>query len=170
MKKILSILLIGVMVIRLTGCNSKNSNSKATITDNNGDVAELSFDELENIFKSNSVKFENNYLGATIKFNGIVKSISEPISCRIVNTGCRRVNFTNGWFVYLLDEEEEYTNRKETWVSLNPYDFMSFDVGDTLKITSKIAKDSSDIIIENIEQANRYSPTSTENTILEKVD
>ncbi len=162
-KKILSILLIGVMVIGLTGCNSKNSNSKATITDNNGDVVELSFEELENIFESNSVKFENNYSGATIKFKGIVKSISNRISCRIANTGCRRINFTNGWYVYLLDDTEDNTH-------LNSYDFTSFDVGDTLKITSKIAKDSSDIIIENIEQANRYSPTSTENTILEKVD
>ena len=95
-KSILTILLCGILIIGLTSCNSKNSNSKATITDNNEDVAELSFDELENIFNSNSVKFENNYSGATIKFEGIVESISDRVSCNIVNTGCRIVNFTNG--------------------------------------------------------------------------
>lgn len=163
MKKIvLSILLIGITVIGLTGCNSKNSNLKATIIDNNGDVAELSFAELANIFETNSVKFENNYSGATIKFKGNVKSISESIPCRIVNAECRIVNFTNGWYVYLLDDTEDHNH-------LKAYDFTSFDVGNTLKITSKITKVSNNIIIGNIEQENKYSSiTSTENTILEK--
>ncbi len=171
MKKILGILVCGILLISLTGCG----NSKATITDNNGEVNELSLKEIENIYNKNSVKFENNYSGAKIEFKGTIESISDQISCEIVDTVCRKVTFTNGWYVYLLDNIEDINYQKETWVSSTPYDFMSFDVGDTLQITSKIVKKSDEIIIGDIEQKNTYHPdtgilihTRTENTIVKK--
>ena len=70
MKKILNILVILLFVCCTTACGNKNSDIKATITDNEGNIINMSSKEMFELYDGNEAKFDKYYLGAKITFVG----------------------------------------------------------------------------------------------------
>lgn len=74
-KRILSVLLITVICITSL-CACGGSSVTSTVTDNEGMVAEMTADDLLEIYHENEAKFEKKYQKAEITIRGTVKSIS----------------------------------------------------------------------------------------------
>lgn len=113
-KKILTILLCGVLVFGLTGCGAKNEendnneteskNSKATIVDNKGTTAEMSAKELYDIYNENELKFDKYYDGAKIQLTGTVEKVKENGIC---GYGVYEINLEDDWAICLYQEGNE---------------------------------------------------------------
>lgn len=63
-KRLLNILLCGILLIGLTGCGS--SVNKAIIVDNNGNSVSMSYQELLDAYNENSITFGSKYENASI--------------------------------------------------------------------------------------------------------
>ena len=71
--KILVITMILTMCLALCACGGGTT---ATITDNEGNVVQMTAKELKNIYKENEAKFNDLYQGADIELTDTVESVS----------------------------------------------------------------------------------------------
>lgn len=112
-KNILSVLLITVICIT-TLCACGGSSVTSTIVANDGSVAEMTVDELTEIYNENEAKFEKKYQNAEVTINGIVKSVSskdDQIYSTPDNISSRMPMYTieldEGWIITVLAEFHE---------------------------------------------------------------
>lgn len=76
-KQILSILLVGTLLIGLTGCGNSNGSAKeAKVINTEGTEETLNAKDIYNIQQENSAKFKKYYTGAKISFDGTVESVA----------------------------------------------------------------------------------------------
>lgn len=73
MKKIISFVLVFCITISFVGCSSNKV--KATITTNSGEMKQMTLDEIKEIEDSNSILFNNEYVGANISVTSAVTKI-----------------------------------------------------------------------------------------------
>ena len=115
-----------IMVLSFAGCGNTNNASeynKATITDNEGNVVEMTAKELCDLYDSNTAKFNKLYQRASITFTGKISSINNYSNNLYTYYS---IKIDNGWEL----EVAEYSELGETIYKL--------DVGDVVKVTSKI--------------------------------
>lgn len=88
-KKILFVLLLGIMLIGLTGCGEKKSLSfaddLATLELEDG-VIQITSEDIKKIYNENYQNFKNNYFGKKITFIGTIESVGE-----------NSIKFNEGW-------------------------------------------------------------------------
>ena len=119
-RKILFVLMFGVLVLGLTGCGSE---TKAKITDNNGTTKEMTYSELKKELDENEERFEKYYHEADIVFEDKVSSIEKStIIYATLSTNGVRITFSGGWILELTSE----------------YDVSEIRKGDVLRVQSKI--------------------------------
>ena len=70
-RKILFVLLLGVLVLGLTGCGE----NKATIIDNNGNKVEMTSKDLVEVNKENNSKFETKYFLSDIDLTSTIQKV-----------------------------------------------------------------------------------------------
>ena len=99
MKKFLSMFLVVAMIVSFTACGG--SKFKASITTNDGESVEKSFEELCEERSSNSVSFSNKYEGASISFTGTVESVSEYYQSTM-KVSIQQIDFEEGAQLQLL--------------------------------------------------------------------
>lgn len=124
MKKALSLLLALVLCLSLCACG--NSSSPAIITNNNGETEELTAKHLIELFESNEAKFDQQYESCPITIESTIKKIEgDSFYLNGVNYASFILHLDGGWDVEILQSvyDEKYSN---------------LEVGDTVKITSKI--------------------------------
>lgn len=78
-RKLLSLLLIGVMVLGLTGCEEKKlsyADANATLELENEKI-QITSEEIKKVYDDNIQNFKKNYFGKKITFIGTVESVKE---------------------------------------------------------------------------------------------
>jgi len=129
-KKILKILLIGFILFGLVGCKNDDNkkidlkDSKAEIIDGNDKKSNLSYNEIQEIINSNEAKFEQEYEGSQIKFQGTLKSVKTNVTCPNSEAVCNKVEFEEGWTLYVLDDIS-----KDVLATLNKSDQLVVETG-----------------------------------------
>lgn len=122
MKKFISFLIVIALVFSLSACGG--SGSPATITDNDGNVVQMTSKELCKVESENAARFEKVYYGADVVFTGTVKAV---ISNTSFNGGLTvdGIEFEDGWEVHL----------RNGW-----YDdiLLQLNSGDKVKVKSQI--------------------------------
>lgn len=74
MRKIITIgMVLCLVVVMFTGCSG--GKVKATVTTNSGEIKEMTLDEIKEIEDSNSVLFEEEYVGADISVTSKIEKI-----------------------------------------------------------------------------------------------
>lgn len=74
MRKIITIgMVLCLVMVMFTGCSG--GKVKATVTTNSGEIKEMTLDEIKEIEDSNSVLFEEEYVGADISVTSKIEKI-----------------------------------------------------------------------------------------------
>ena len=98
MKKNLSlVLLLGVLILGLTGCNS---NLKAKIIDNEGKRSEMTASELVSIYTENEAKFQKYYFLASVELTSTIESID-----LVKSTSAAYISLSGNWRI-LADKDK----------------------------------------------------------------
>ena len=82
MKRILAIILVLISIVSFSACGGdeksneqSNEESKATVITNSGETKEMTFAEIRDIIDSNSIQFEDEYVGADITVSSTVTEV-----------------------------------------------------------------------------------------------
>lgn len=142
-KKILGILVCGLVLIGLTGCGKEE---KAEITRIDNEKENLTYSELSNIYKNNEISFNEKYIGAKITVNGKIKKIKkeESVSTNYAydNDGTiyeteeitrhlPMIELENGWRIFIFDDLGYEKNNSNTKLS-------DLQIGDKIKVETQI--------------------------------
>ena len=135
-KKILSILLIGAMLIGVTGCGKKES--YINITNKNNEVQKYTTDEFETLTKNELLVEE--YVGQPIEIEGVVERIE---SCQI--TPRCTVTYESGAKTFFINREATLILSVTDTLKFHIYfnednvdDLKYINIGDTVKVTSNL--------------------------------
>ncbi len=124
MKKIIAIgIVLCCVVASLTGCFG--GKVKATVTTNSGEVKELTLDEIKDIEESNTVLFEEEYVGADITVTSTITKVGGAYMLRSwfdCDAYLELESGSTGCFFKPITEEEAST----------------YNVGDTVTVSGKI--------------------------------
>lgn len=141
-KRILCLILCGVLIIGLTGCASKKEN--VTIVDKEGNTTKLSINDLKSKISNNVINFNDKYLTGEITLTAKVTSISETNEIQS-SDGYSCGSFGREYYNKLVEIGLEYD-----WISLvvvkgiDEIDLENLSVGDIVTIKSNIAYAESD--------------------------
>ena len=87
MKRILAIILVLISIVSFSACGGdeksneqSNEESKATVITNSGETKEMTFAEIRDIIDSNSIQFEDEYVGADITVTSTVSEVVHRIT------------------------------------------------------------------------------------------
>lgn len=162
-KKILSILIIGILLLGLTGCG-KSKTLSITIVNNSGKTEELTAAELKEIINKNEVDFKENYLNKKIKLSGSVEKLKttktnctcfdddkkEFISGMMILSDINNVYANNSFDIYQIYLKEGFI--VEVRKDNSDIDFSSLKNGQKITIESRlhgIDEDGNIILSEN---------------------
>lgn len=95
-----TILLLGILLIGITGCGTKNDNLKATIIDNEGNTVKITSDELSSSYSNNPANYKSKYYGASIEFTGIIEKIRDVATEYYID-------LEEGWSIVLNQKKSE---------------------------------------------------------------
>ncbi|MBQ3088210.1 MAG: hypothetical protein IJC36_01105, partial [Clostridia bacterium] len=125
MKKIIAIgVVLCCVFVLLTGCFG-GGKVKATITTNSGETKEMTLDEIKEIEETNSILFEEEYVGAEITLTSTITKIGGAYMLRSwfeCDAYLELESGSTGCFFKPITEEEAST----------------FNVGDTITVSGKI--------------------------------
>ncbi len=159
MKKVVSIICMVIVLLSVSSCSAdKKTNAtsakdaKATIVDNAGNTVTMTYSELYKECQ-NDAKFEKTYRGAEITFIGTVSSIDTNI--RYEGTSLRedRINFKEGYTLYL--NAGEFTSLLET-----------LSVDSKVQVKSNICSNFGKIEIRGCSRSGAYGKDSMSKTKL----
>lgn len=124
MRKIITIgMVLCFVVVMFTGCSS--SKIKATVTTNSGETKEMTLDEIKEIEDSNSVLFEEEYVGAEISVTSKIKKIGGAYMLR-------------SWFDCDAYLELESGSTGCFFKPITEDEAKNYNVGDTVTVSGKI--------------------------------
>ena len=179
MKKILNILLIGILVISLTGCGNSNDTKKAnaegnykdayysTLTVYNKNTKEteyLTLNELTKINETNSAKFKQNYEYSSIKLVGKITKVESDLNYAPV-LAYGKVDLIT------LGNKDDWTKSIHVILPTGKFDLASLEIGDSLYVESGILYSSfeDDLTLMGTENS-KLSMDSINNTKIEVVN
>ena len=138
MKKILPILLIGTLLVGLTGCGKKES--YINITDKNNEVQQYTTDEFVTLTKNELLVDE--YIGQPIEIEGVVESIE---SCQI--TPRCSITYESGLKTFFVSHEATLVLSVTDELKFKIYfnednidDLKYINIGDTVKVRSNLLR------------------------------
>lgn len=123
MKKIISLVLICCFLVSFTGCFSNKV--KATVTTNSGETKEMTLDEIKEIEETNSVLFEEEYVGADITVTSKIEKIGGAYMLR-------------SWFDCDAYLELESGGTGCFFKPITEDEAKNYNVGDTVTVSGKI--------------------------------
>ena len=113
--------MITALVLSMCSCAS---NSSAIITDNEGNTAEMTCDELIDIAEGNSAKFEKYYEGASIDVTGKIEKIEAEVP-----------------MLFSEEYKDDFIYFEDGWalrIDSGLYDWADVDVGTTIRVKTNI--------------------------------
>ena len=126
--------------------DSQESSNLATVERKDGEIVEISIQELFDEFDTNEASFKKNYEGAKITFTDTLKSVQTDVAvcCQegSVNNNLNRIDFVDGWCVVMnpndntydladLNADEEYTVTTSIFGSPYNSDFLKKTHGES---------------------------------------
>lgn len=123
MKKIISFILILCFLFSFVGCSSNSV--KATVKTNSGEVKEMTLEEIKKIEDTNSVLFEEEYVGADISVTSKIEKIGGAYMLR-------------SWFDCDAYLELESGSTGCFFKPITEDEAKNYNVGDTVTVSGKI--------------------------------
>lgn len=158
MKKLLVLLMVALLSLSLFACGeSAEQVCKATVTDKDGNVVELSAQEIMNIESENEAKFDSLYKGADITFIGTVRSIETDFYYNGSSYPTDSIEFEEGFKVFLYGGYEEDLLK-------------TLSVGDKLKVSSQIADCGLYVEVKGLSDTGGWTESTLKSTKIERVD
>lgn len=102
---------------------------KATVTDSEGTVSEMTANEIYDINKSNSEKFSKYYINASIEFEGTIEKVEKSYLRSSFYGNYSAIWLEEGWVVMIDQDSSEF---------LANTDLAELNTGDAIKVTGKI--------------------------------
>ncbi len=125
MKKIMTIsIMLCCVLVFFSGCFG-GGKVKATVVTNSGETKEMTFDEIKKIEESNSVLFEEEYVGADISVTSKIEKIGGAYMLR-------------SWFECDAYLELESGSTGYFFKPITEDEAKNYNVGDTVTVSGKI--------------------------------